>query len=227
MWTGVPLLCTLLYSPEFIPQGATVDKILYKEIIGRLSNSIRRKRPELWHRKNGCCYTTTPLHIAPSFKVNPVSSIKVHLPQIHFNILTDSRITIDSLKNNHNHKYLIEEIRKKVLILEKVNWTTEFFWIKAHSGTYGNELADRLAKATAQNKDAAVCFDKIPKSIIQTEIEEEGKLKWQKEWDDTTKAAITKSYFPDVKVRLKMELNITAIFTSMVTGHGMTRANLH
>ncbi|KAJ4427588.1 hypothetical protein ANN_25236 [Periplaneta americana] len=37
---------------EFIPQGATVDKILYKEILGRLNNSIRRKRPELWHRKN-------------------------------------------------------------------------------------------------------------------------------------------------------------------------------
>ncbi|KAJ4450961.1 hypothetical protein ANN_02396 [Periplaneta americana] len=38
--------------PEFIPQGATVDKILYKEILGRLRNSISRKRPELWHRKN-------------------------------------------------------------------------------------------------------------------------------------------------------------------------------
>ncbi|KAJ4450365.1 hypothetical protein ANN_01786 [Periplaneta americana] len=37
---------------QFIPQGATVDKILYKEILGRLRNSIRRKRPELWHRKN-------------------------------------------------------------------------------------------------------------------------------------------------------------------------------
>ncbi|KAJ4426254.1 hypothetical protein ANN_27066 [Periplaneta americana] len=37
---------------KFIPQGATVDKILYKEILGCLSNSVRRKRPELWHRKN-------------------------------------------------------------------------------------------------------------------------------------------------------------------------------
>ncbi|KAJ4431207.1 hypothetical protein ANN_19804 [Periplaneta americana] len=117
--------------------------------------------------------------------------------------------------------------RYGVLILEKVNWTIEFFWIKAHVGTYGNELAERLAKAATQNKDAAVCFDKTPKSIIQTEIEEEGKLKWQKEWDDTTKAAITKSYFPNVKERLKMELNITAIFTSMVTGHGMNRAYVH
>ncbi|KAJ4431310.1 hypothetical protein ANN_19907 [Periplaneta americana] len=37
---------------KFIPQDATVDKILYKEILGRLRNSLRRKRPELWHRKN-------------------------------------------------------------------------------------------------------------------------------------------------------------------------------
>ncbi|KAJ4448322.1 hypothetical protein ANN_10337 [Periplaneta americana] len=90
----------------------------------------------------------------------------------------------------------------------------QFFWIKTHVGTYGNELADRLAMAAAQNKYAAVCFDRVPYSIVQTEIEE-GKLKWQKEWDDTTKGAITKSYFPNVKERLKMELNITAIFTSM------------
>ncbi|KAJ4434269.1 hypothetical protein ANN_22821 [Periplaneta americana] len=41
-----------LLSLEFIPQGATVDKVLYKEILGRLRNSVRRKRPELWHRKN-------------------------------------------------------------------------------------------------------------------------------------------------------------------------------
>ncbi|KAJ4425780.1 hypothetical protein ANN_27405 [Periplaneta americana] len=40
------------HESKFIPQGATVDKILYKEILGRISNSIRRKRPELWHRKN-------------------------------------------------------------------------------------------------------------------------------------------------------------------------------
>ena len=37
---------------EFIPEDATVNKALYKKILGRLSDSIRRKRPELWHRKN-------------------------------------------------------------------------------------------------------------------------------------------------------------------------------
>ena len=37
---------------EFIPEGATVNKTRYKEIIGRLCDSIRRNRPELWRRKD-------------------------------------------------------------------------------------------------------------------------------------------------------------------------------
>jgi hypothetical protein len=37
---------------EFIPEGAPVNKHRYKEIHRRLRNSIRRKRPELWLRKN-------------------------------------------------------------------------------------------------------------------------------------------------------------------------------
>jgi ribonuclease HI len=57
-------------------------------------------------------------------------------------IFTDSRITIDSLKNLNNHSYLIEEIRKRISILERTNWTIEFLWVKAHVGIYRNELAD-------------------------------------------------------------------------------------
>jgi histone-lysine N-methyltransferase SETMAR len=37
---------------EFIPEGATVNKHHYKEILHCLCNSIHRKRPERWHRKN-------------------------------------------------------------------------------------------------------------------------------------------------------------------------------
>ncbi|KAJ4437672.1 hypothetical protein ANN_17817 [Periplaneta americana] len=37
---------------EFIPEGATLNKTRYKEILGRLRDSIRRKRPELWRTKN-------------------------------------------------------------------------------------------------------------------------------------------------------------------------------
>jgi ribonuclease HI len=40
-------------------------------------------------------------------------------------IFTDSRITIDSLKNINNHNFLIEETGKKVSILETANWTID------------------------------------------------------------------------------------------------------
>jgi hypothetical protein len=51
--------------------------------------------------------------------------------------------------------------------------------------------------------------------------------KWQKEWDQTTKGAITKEYFPVVAERLKMKINITQNFTNMVTGHGNMTSYLH
>jgi len=94
-------------------------------------------------------------------------------------IFTDSRITLDLLKNVNNHRYLIKVIRKSVSILEKDNWTIEFSWVKALIGIYGNELADQLAKDAARNRDTVITFNRIPKSILYSETEE-AILKWQK-----------------------------------------------
>jgi ribonuclease HI len=76
-------------------------------------------------------------------------------------ICTDSRITIDSLRNSRTRNRLIQEIRKKVTILERLSWTINLSWIKAHAGTNGNELADRLAKEAARNQKAIICYYKI------------------------------------------------------------------
>ena len=51
--------------------------------------------------------------------------------------------------------------------------------------------------------------------------------KWQREWDKTTKGAITKEYFPVVTERLKMKISISQNSTTMVTGHGKIRSYLH
>jgi ribonuclease HI len=80
-------------------------------------------------------------------------------------IHTDSRITLESLKNMKNRKHLIEEIRKKTIALEKENWNVEYTWIKAHVGHYGNELAGKLAREAARNSE--ICYNKIPKSEIE------------------------------------------------------------
>ena len=39
--------------------------------------------------------------------------------------------------------------------------------------------------------------------------------------------SITKQFFPNVKDRLKLQIDINPIFTALVTGRGKTRAYLH
>ena len=65
-------------------------------------------------------------------------------------IYTDSRVTIDSLKNHDIHEFLIEKIRNIILHLTTQNWMIHFRWVKAHIGIEGNEAADKLAKEEAQ-----------------------------------------------------------------------------
>jgi hypothetical protein len=48
---------------EFIPEGATVNKHHYKEILHRLRNSICCKCPVLRHRKNWLLHYEKPLNI--------------------------------------------------------------------------------------------------------------------------------------------------------------------
>jgi ribonuclease HI len=114
----------------------------------------------------------------------------------------------------------------KMFTLEGANWTIEFSWVKAHVGIYGNELADQLPKAAARNRDTTIAFNRIPPSTLYSEIEE-AKEKWQKEWKDFTKAGITKQFFPNMKDRLKLEIDINPIFTALVRGHEKKRAYLH
>jgi hypothetical protein len=50
---------------EFIPEGATVNKHCYKQILHCLCNSIHRKRPEFWGRKNCLYLQNTSLRTCP------------------------------------------------------------------------------------------------------------------------------------------------------------------
>ena len=95
------------------------------------------------------------------------------------------------------------------------------------AGIVGNEMADRLAKAAASDSKAKITFNRLPMSTFIKKIKDETQQKWQQEWDDCTKARITKEFFPKVQDRQKLKISINPTFTAMLTGHGKTRAYLH
>ena len=136
-------------------------------------------------------------------------------------VSTGRRIILESLKNRKNHKYLVKKIRMKVMEMKMRNWKIKFNWIKAHAGHQRNELADQLAKETAINGDLDDCYKGIAKSTVISELSDLSVTKWQSEWNHTTKGAITKSFFPRIADRLKMN------FTTMVKGHGNIKSYLH
>jgi ribonuclease HI len=61
-------------------------------------------------------------------------------------IYTDSKITLDSIRNAKNHDHLVEDIRKGAATLNKKNRKIEFKGVKAHAGLYGNKTADHLRR---------------------------------------------------------------------------------
>jgi len=141
-------------------------------------------------------------------------------------IYTDSRVSLDSLRNAKNHSFLVEEIRKQVASLERREWRIKVSWVKAHAGTLGSEMADRLAKEAARCEGTGNMFTRIPKSTLYQEAREEPRHKWQREWTTSQKASATRQYFPRDQDRLRSKIKLTPKISAVLTGHGMTKAYL-
>jgi hypothetical protein len=97
--------------------------------------------------------------------------------------------------------------------------------VKAHTGIYGNEIADRLAKEATQNH--YVTYSRITRSAIKKDTRKEIIRKWQRQWEETTKGAITEEFFPNVESRLAVNLTLSPKATTIMTGHGNIRSYLH
>jgi len=106
-----------------------------------------------------CCCTVDIATCRPGFSSDCIINIRklLETQQVNNNehgtavIYTDSKITLDSIRSAKNHIHLLEEIRKRTVTLNKKNGKVEFKWVKAHTGIYGNEITDQLAKEATQN----------------------------------------------------------------------------
>jgi hypothetical protein len=118
----------------------------------------------------------------------------------------------------------MEEIRKKAIILEKNKQKITFTWIKAHLGIYGNTLTDWLAKEAARQEDIA--FNRIPRYETAQHHRDQSILKWQTQWDRTSKGSTTKEFFPHIKDKITT-MKIKPNFTAIEAANGKNMAYLH
>jgi ribonuclease HI len=122
-------------------RGVGSGVVIYKgsEVIARqklkLSNSCSNNQAEQLAIQKAL----EEIAILKRENVNPPTAI----------IYTDSRVALDSIRNPNNHSFLVQEIRGKTFSLEENGWRIKLSWVKAHAGTLGNEIADRLAKEAA------------------------------------------------------------------------------
>jgi len=102
------------------------------------------------------------------------------------------------------------------------NLSIYFGWVKAHNGMEGNELAYKFAKESAvDDGELNLVYNRIP-ITISTELNKEGITKWQRQWENTDKGALCRSFFLTAEQRLKLKIPITSEFTAIASGHGRT-----
>ncbi|GBN58468.1 hypothetical protein AVEN_187346-1 [Araneus ventricosus] len=98
-----------------------------------------------------------------------------------------------ALNSFRDDNFIILQIKS---LLRKFN-QVKLFWVKAHVGTYGNEVADSLAKC-ATEKDSVDHVVPLPKSWIKTKLKEFLIRDWQDRWDSSRNARFLFGIFPDV-----------------------------
>jgi len=117
---------------------------------------------QMKHKLHDRCSNNQAQQMAIVKALQAIETIKINknVPRTVI-IHTDSRITLDSLKNNKNRNHLMEEIREKTIILEKENWNIEYTWIKGHAGHYGNELANSQRRQLETVTYATINYQKV------------------------------------------------------------------
>lgn len=212
------------YNIQIFTDGSKIqDKVGAAAILFKKEEEIQRIKAKL--HKN--CSNNQAEQIAILKALAALDNMDTKIEERFAAIYTDSKITLDLLRNNSKHNSIIDEILNSIRRLKEQNWVIHFSWIKAHVGYTGNELADKLAKEAALSKGMDFAYNKKPRTTIVTEIKEEGLQKWQEEWTNSMKGAACREFIPSVVQRMKQPIQLNFALTAVITGHGLTKSYLH
>ena len=104
----------------------------------------------------------------------------------------------------NSHKQVIAEINQTLKSLEKEQIQINLKWTPGHAEITGNEIADQLAKAAAEEAERMpeVTY-RVTALDIKIAVQESCNIKWQKRWE----AGVTGRQLFDLRSSVNVRLN--------------------
>ena len=149
-----------------------------------------------------------------------ISSRQVPWPIVFF---VDSQAALLAL---NKEQITSQVVMDSLTALNAINSPVHLVWVPAHSGVYGNEMADNLAKSATSFVD--ILDIPIPKIEIRNMVLDSLRVVWHNIWQEYPAARMTKYFFPRTdKLKSKQAMKLSRLqlgrFIRIITGHNQLR----
>jgi ribonuclease HI len=142
-------------------------------------------------------------------------------------VISDSKSSLSAIAQRSNFNPIIYDIHTLIIELFNNGINTHFKWIRGHQGNEGNERADALAKMASDIDENRAIYENIPVSYAKHCIRQRSIERWEDQWINTTKASVTKQFFPTIRHRLQNQhFKPNYEITQFISGHGKFEAYL-